>query len=170
MNNLKMLSKTHNKPTGAYSPAQRVLYDIVLETQRECMRRLVPGGRLDHVHRFMVRSLAAKLRDAGVFLPHVNCHTDDQLALIGQLCCPHHVSHYLGRDFYVLLRSLMHSYCIEQFYNCLVTSGMDVHDSSTMSRGRPLEPSMVVTNEPGVYFPSYLKVRSYGLISMNFTY
>jgi len=116
---------------GAYSPAQRVLYDIVLETQRECMRRLFPGERLDHVHRLMIRSLAIKLRDAGVFLPHVNCHSDDQLASIGQLCCPHHVSHYLG---------------------------MDIHDSSTMSRSRPLEPSMVVTNEPGVYFPSYLKV------------
>ena len=39
-------------------------------------------------------------------------------------------------------------------------SGMDVHDSSTMSRTRPLEPSMVVTNEPGLYFPPYLKVIS----------
>jgi len=116
---------------GEYSPAQRVLYDIVLETQRECMRRLVPGERLDHVQRFMVRSLATKLRDAGVFLSHVNDQSDDHLASLGQLCCPHHVSHYLG---------------------------MDVHDSSTMSRVRPLEPSMVVTNEPGVYFPAYLKV------------
>ena len=117
--------------SGMFSPAQRVLYDIVLETQRECMLRLVPGDRLDHIHRFMIKSLATRLRDAGVFRSHVRCHTDDQLVSIAQLCCPHHVSHYLG---------------------------MDVHDCSTMSRGRPLEPTMVVTNEPGLYFPSYLKV------------
>jgi Xaa-Pro aminopeptidase len=30
---------------------------------------------------------------------------------------------------------------------------MDVHDSPTLSRRRPLEPSMVVTNEPGLYVP-----------------
>jgi len=117
--------------SGSYSPAQRVLYDIVLDTQRECMRRLVPGERLDQVHRFMTKSLASKMRDAGVFLPHVDCESDDRLISLGQLCCPHHVSHYLG---------------------------MDVHDSSTMSRVRPLQSSMVVTNEPGLYFPSYSKV------------
>ena len=97
------------------------------------MRRLVPGERLDHVHRFMTKSLASKMRDAGVFLPHVNCESDDRLISLGQLCCPHHVSHYLG---------------------------MDVHDSSTMSRVRPLQSSMVVTNEPGLYFPSYSKVHA----------
>lgn len=117
--------------SGSYSPAQRILYEIVLETQRLCMERFVPGEKLDHIHRFMLKTLARKLRDAGVFLPHVHCHLEDSLAPLGQLCCPHHVSHYLG---------------------------MDVHDSSTMSRVRPLEPNMVVTNEPGLYFPSYLKI------------
>ena len=62
------------------------------------MERLVPGERLDHVHRFMLKTIATKLRDAGVFLPNVSCLSDDGLVALGQLCCPHHVSHYLGSD------------------------------------------------------------------------
>ena len=38
--------------------------------------------------------------------------------------CPHHVSHYLG---------------------------MDVHDTSSISRHDKLKPGMIVTSEPGKY-------------------
>ena len=88
--------------SGSYSPAQRILYEIVRETQRQCMERLVPGEKLDHVHRFMLKTLARKLRDAGVFLPHVPCDSEESLAPLGQLCCPHHVSHYLGKGLCVV--------------------------------------------------------------------
>ena len=40
--------------------------------------------------------------------------------------CPHHVSHYLG---------------------------MDVHDTPSVSKSRPLLPGMVITIEPALYFP-----------------
>jgi len=117
--------------SGRFSPAQKVLYDIVLETQRACMGRLTPGERLDDLHRFMLLNLGLKMRDAGVLKSNVDIQNEEELIRIGQQCCPHHVSHYLG---------------------------MDVHDSPTMSRKLPLEPMMVVTNEPGLYFPSYTEV------------
>ena len=44
--------------------------------------------------------------------------------------CPHHVSHYLG---------------------------LDVHDTSLISRNIPLEKGMVITVEPGIYIPKNTK-------------
>ncbi|KAF5273433.1 hypothetical protein FQA39_LY07450 [Lamprigera yunnana] len=57
-----------------------------------------------------------------------NC-TDDPIKMAHKFC-PHHVSHYLG---------------------------MDVHDTSTVSRNIRIKPGMVITIEPGVYINDKFK-------------
>ena len=55
--------------------------------------------------------------------------------LLFRICselCPHHVSHYLG---------------------------MDVHDTPLVSRNIPLTPGMIITVEPGLYFPKRRQIR-----------
>lgn len=106
---------------GKFSPAQRELYEAVLEVQLACLSQCNPGVRLDYIYSTMLTLLARQLKELGI-VPQSTSDTDT--LKVARQFCPHHVGHYLG---------------------------MDVHDTPELSRSQPLQPGMVITIEPGLY-------------------
>jgi len=111
--------------SGRFTDAQRRVYDIVLEAQLKAIEKVRPGTPYDEIHQTALRVLVEGLVRLGILKGNVN-------ALIeGEAYKPyymHKTGHWLG---------------------------MDVHDAGSYRRGaawRPLEPGMVLTVEPGLYF------------------
>jgi Xaa-Pro aminopeptidase len=116
---------TRTSPIGArFSPAQRRLYEAVLETQIAAIEAVKPGATLDAIHKQVVEQLTRHLVSLGLL-------TGDVPALIESGAFKkfymHRTSHWLG---------------------------LDVHDVGFYAEGgvaRPLVPGMVLTIEPGLY-------------------
>lgn len=111
---------------GSFTEPQRVLYEIVLNLQKDLLRTLLnPGGlTLDELFDTMCLQLGKYLQEA-YLIPRDKSGYD--LARAAYKFCPHHVSHYLG---------------------------MDVHDTPLVSRSNQLIPGNVFTVEPGIYISS----------------
>lgn len=76
--------------SGKFTPAQRDLYQAVLNVQRTgvSLCRQSSNMSLEEIHRITVRGLVDQLRSIGF---------DVDMSSIGQLF-PHHVGHYIGLD------------------------------------------------------------------------
>ena len=111
---------------GSFTEPQRVLYEIVLNLQKDLLRNLLnPGGlTLDELFDTMCLKLGKYLQEIHL-IPKDKSGYD--LARAAYKFCPHHVSHYLG---------------------------MDVHDTPLVSRSNKLIPGNVFTVEPGIYIGS----------------
>jgi Xaa-Pro aminopeptidase len=116
---------TRTSPIGArFSPAQRRLYEAVLETQMEAIEAVKPGATLDAIHKQVVERLTKHLVSLGLLTGEVPALIE---AGAHKPFYMHRTSHWLG---------------------------MDVHDVGFYSEGgvsRPLQPGMVLTIEPGLY-------------------
>ena len=110
---------------GRFSDEQRAVYQIVEEARLTAIASIKPGATITDVHDAASRVLAQGLLDLGVL------HGDkDSVLDEGSYrdFFPHQTSHWLG---------------------------LDVHDPGDYGRdgsGRILEPGMVFTIEPGLYF------------------
>jgi Xaa-Pro aminopeptidase len=109
---------------GRFTPAQRRLYEAVLETQIAAIEAVKPGATIEGIHEQVVASLTRQLVTLGIL-------EGDPAALVAAGAFKpyymHRTSHWLG---------------------------MDVHDVgfySVEGAARPLEPGMVLTIEPGLY-------------------
>lgn len=116
---------TRTFPVGTrFNSAQRALYSVVLEAQRCGIESVRPGVRFDEVHEAAVRVLVAGMIDLGL----IKEPFDDAIKSGAyRRYYMHRTSHWLG---------------------------MDVHDVGLYRVGgnsRALEPSMVLTVEPGIY-------------------
>jgi Xaa-Pro aminopeptidase len=116
---------TRTFPVGTrFNPAQRALYSVVLEAQRRGIESIKPGVRFDDVHEAALRVLVEGMIDLGL----VKGPLDDAIKSGAyRRYYMHRTSHWLG---------------------------MDVHDVGLYRVGgssRALEPSMVLTVEPGLY-------------------
>ncbi|TDS87316.1 aminopeptidase P family protein [Nesterenkonia aurantiaca] len=114
--------------TGEFSPTQRKIYDAVLAAADAAFAAVRPGIRFRDIHTAAVRVLAEHLDDWGL-LP---VSLEEALEETGQhhrRWMPHGTSHHLG---------------------------LDVHDCAQAKRelylDGVLEPGMVFTIEPGLYF------------------
>uniref|UniRef100_A0A1I8Q9X7 Aminopeptidase P N-terminal domain-containing protein n=2 Tax=Stomoxys calcitrans TaxID=35570 RepID=A0A1I8Q9X7_STOCA len=109
---------------GKFTEPQKILYEVVLQLQKEMIGKLLNEGghTLDHLFDSMCMALGKYLQEIGLVPKHIT----DVIGLTraGYQFCPHHISHYLG---------------------------MDVHDTPLMPRSIRLLPGMVCTVEPGVY-------------------
>ncbi|XP_014204465.1 probable Xaa-Pro aminopeptidase 3 [Copidosoma floridanum] len=106
---------------GTFTPAQRILYEIVLEVQTELVRKLKYMPSLDQLFQDMFALLSKRLQEENLLPKDLS---GNKLLAAAYTYCPHHVSHYLG---------------------------MDVHDTPKISRSVQVRPGMIVTVEPGIY-------------------
>jgi Xaa-Pro aminopeptidase len=111
--------------SGTFSPVQRRAYEIVLQAQETAMSAVRPGVTLDDIHQAAVQVLCSGLIELGVLSGTVESLSGTDAFKKYYM---HRTSHWLG---------------------------MDVHDVGEHQVGgqpRPLEPGMVLTVEPGLYF------------------
>ena len=110
---------------GTFSPAQREVYNIVLDSQMAAIDAVKPGNHWDDPHQAAVRVLTQGLIQLGIL-------DGDLEELIAndayQPYYMHRTGHWLGLDVH------------------------DVGDYKIDDEWRLLEPSMVTTIEPGLYF------------------
>ncbi len=118
---------TRTFPVGAgFTPDQRAVYDIVLAAQKAAIAATRPGVRFDDVHHAALTVLVAGLVRLGVLEGEV----DELIAQKAfQPFYMHRTSHWLGLDVH--------------------DAGLYVDDAG---KSRLLEPGMVLTIEPGLYF------------------
>lgn len=113
---------------GSYTEIQRTVYQAVLDAANAAFETAVPGNKFRDVHAAAMRVLALRLEEWGL-LP---VSADVSLSEAGQhhrRWMPHGTSHHLG---------------------------LDVHDCAQAKRelylDAVIEPGMVFTIEPGLYF------------------
>jgi Xaa-Pro aminopeptidase len=107
---------------GRFTKAQRQLYEAVHRVQTSCIQCVKPGITLNQVNNTAEILLADELEKLNVVKKSIFSGQTKQAV---HLLFPHHIGHYLG---------------------------LDTHDTPTISRDTPLQPGMVITIEPGVYF------------------
>lgn len=112
---------------GRYSPAQRELYELVLEAQLAAIKKAVPGNHWDDPHMAAVKVLTKGLVELGIL-------KGKPARLIKEGAYRrfymHRTGHWLGLDVH------------------------DVGDYKLDEAWRLLEPGMVMTVEPGLYIPA----------------
>jgi Xaa-Pro aminopeptidase len=109
---------------GRFSPDQRAIYEIVLEAQERAIEKARPGATLDDVHVASAEVITRGLIGLGL----VEGPFEDAM------------KEQRYKTFYM--------------HKCSHWLGMDVHDVGAYyhgGKGRPLEPGMVLTVEPGIY-------------------
>jgi Xaa-Pro aminopeptidase len=111
---------------GKFTGYQREIYDLVLRAQMDVIRMIQPGLEWQRLHEQSVHTLTEGLVELGVLQGPVDKAIEDKTF---RKYFMHGTGHWLG---------------------------IDVHDVGAYSRdgepGRPLEPGMVFTVEPGLYF------------------
>jgi Xaa-Pro aminopeptidase len=110
---------------GTFSPAQREVYEIVLDAQLKAIDRVRPGVDFDEVHQTALRALVEGMVKLGIL-------EGDPGKLIEEEAYKPYYMHRTGHWL-----------------------GLDVHDVGSYRNGedwRKLEPGMVLTVEPGLYF------------------
>ena len=114
--------------SGTFSPAQRKVYDAVLEASAAAFAVARPGLRFRELHAAAMEVLAHRLEEWGL-LPGTAAESLSPEGQWHRRWMPHGTSHHLG---------------------------MDVHDCAQARRemylDAELEPGMVFTIEPGLYF------------------
>ncbi len=129
VNSLYTADITRTLPiNGTFTEAQRKVYDAVLEAQEAGMAAAKPGATFHDVHDAAIAVVARKLEEWGI-LP---VSAEESLSADGgqhRRWMVHGTSHHLGLDVHDCARARQENY-----------------------RDGVLEPGMVITVEPGIYF------------------
>lgn len=112
---------------GEFSPAQRELYELVLESQYAAIEKAVPGNHWDDPHVAAVKVLTKGLVELGLLKGKPAKLIKDGAYRRFYM---HRTGHWLGLDVH------------------------DVGDYKLDEQWRLLEPGMVMTVEPGLYIPA----------------
>ena len=111
---------------GRFSPAQRAIYEIVLEAQLASIDKVRPGNHWDESHDAAVRVIARGLARLGIIKGRLPTLMKNETYKRFYM---HRTGHWLGMDVH------------------------DVGDYKVGDEWRVLEPGMVLTVEPGIYIP-----------------
>ena len=113
---------------GSFSRDQRLVYDLVLRAHGEAIKEVAPGKPFDAAHQRAVRVLTEGLVEIGILDGAIDELVEKEAFKPYYM---HRTGHWLG---------------------------MDVHDVGLYvegGRARALEPGMVLTVEPGLYFGDF---------------
>jgi Xaa-Pro aminopeptidase len=109
---------------GRFTPAQRAIYDVVLEAQLAAIDKVRSGNHWNHPHEAAVRVITQGLVKLGLLKGKVSALIKTQAYL---QFFSHRTGHWLGLDVH------------------------DVGDYKVGGEWRVLEPGMALTVEPGIY-------------------
>jgi Xaa-Pro aminopeptidase len=115
---------------GTYSPAQRAVYEVVLEAQLAAIDKVRPGNHWNDPHEAALRVLTRGLVELGILKGRVPQIIKDESYRKYYM---HRTGHWLGMDVH------------------------DVGEYKVSGEWRLLEPGMVLTVEPGLYLTAGLK-------------
>jgi len=112
---------------GSFSPAQKALYELVLDAQESAIAEVRPGNHWEDPHQAAVRVITRGLVELGLLKGRVPTLIKNEAYKKFYM---HRTGHWLGMDVH------------------------DVGDYKVDGAWRLLEPGMVLTVEPGLYIPS----------------
>ena len=112
---------------GRFKPAQRALYELVLEAQRAAIAKVRPGNHWNDPHEAAVAVITSGLLDLGLLKGRLPKLLENEAHKPFYM---HRTGHWLGMDVH------------------------DVGDYKVEGEWRVLEPGMVMTVEPGLYIPA----------------
>lgn len=110
--------------SGKFSPAQKLLYQLVLDAQQAAIEQIYPGNAWNKAHEASVRVLTQGLVDLGLLMGDVETLIKDEKYKEFYM---HRIGHWLGMDVH------------------------DVGDYKINEQWRILEAGIVLTIEPGLY-------------------
>eukprot|EP00884_Botryococcus_braunii_P006302 jgi/Botrbrau1/15673/Bobra.4_1s0054.1 len=109
--------------SGRFSPAQRDVYEAVLDAHQQCVAACRGGATLRSIHNLSIRLLGEAIQQLGLF-PGASL---EAICSSGyRSLYPHSIGHWLG---------------------------LDTHDTSSIGHVRQLQAGVVMTIEPGLYIP-----------------
>ncbi|HEV2761981.1 MAG TPA: Xaa-Pro aminopeptidase [Pyrinomonadaceae bacterium] len=109
---------------GRFTPAQRDIYNLVLDAQVQCVRMVKPGITMEEMHQHAIRVLTEGMARLGLLEGDPDKLIEEEKYKQFYM---HRLGHYLGMDVHDVGR-----YVVEGEY-------------------RPIQPGMVMTVEPGLY-------------------
>jgi len=112
---------------GRFSPAQRAIYDLVLQAQKAAIDLIRPGKHCKEAHEAAVRIITRGLVKLGILKGKIPSLIKSEAY---KRFFMHGTGHWLGLDVH------------------------DVGDYKVGDEWRVLEPGMVITVEPGIYIPA----------------
>ncbi|MEY2920757.1 MAG: hypothetical protein RL261_2062, partial [Pseudomonadota bacterium] len=115
---------------GRFSPAQKAIYDVVLEAQEAAFDCIKPGNHWNEPHDAAVRSITQGLVKLGLLKGRVPALIKEEAY---RKFFMHRTGHWLGMDVH------------------------DVGEYKVGSEWRVFEPGMALTVEPGIYIPAGTK-------------
>jgi Xaa-Pro aminopeptidase len=137
--------------SGRFDTEQRAVYEIVLAAQKAAIERCLPGTRWLDVHVTATRVIAEGLRELGLLRGTTDTLVEQGAAAV---FFPHGVGHLLGLDTHDL-RTFGDAVLLAPGRTRSTQPGL-----SFLRMDLDLEPGMVVTVEPGVYFvPGMIRSR-----------
>jgi Xaa-Pro aminopeptidase len=130
---------------GKFTPAQRTLYDIVLQAQYAAVKATKPGKRFVDPHNAATRVLAQGMLDTGLLSKAKHGNVDDVLASGAyRQFYMHRTGHWMGMD--------VHDCGDYTEPGGKATLQTDALGQTVMRKpSRILRPGMVTTIEPGLY-------------------
>ncbi len=111
---------------GCFTPEQAAIYQLVLDTQEACIAAVKPGATFSDLNQLAEQLLTAGLLKLGILQGELT-------ELVASKACKTYFMHGIGHWL-----------------------GLDVHDVGAYKvagQDRPFAPGMVLTIEPGLYFP-----------------
>jgi Xaa-Pro dipeptidase len=127
---------------GSFSDDQKVIYEAVLNAQRDVYAAMKPGASWVAIHQIAERAILSRLKEGGLVVGDIDDMMQDHL---GATFMPHGLGHLIGLDVHDVGGYLQGQ-----------PTRIDAPGLRKLRTARALEENMVITVEPGCYFINVL--------------